>query len=89
MFFLRRRANKSVIMFPSRGAVYLYSNALSIGSIVIAINATVHFFMYTYYALKAMDYKLPKKVSMALTSLQITQMLVANALQMCRNTCLQ
>ncbi|CAD5118155.1 unnamed protein product [Dimorphilus gyrociliatus] len=45
----------------------------------IVMNYTVHSFMYTYYALKAMRVKVPKFISMVITSLQITQMIIGVA----------
>lgn len=45
----------------------------------IVMNYTVHSFMYTYYALKAMRIKVPKFISMIITSLQITQMIIGIA----------
>ncbi|CAG7820282.1 unnamed protein product, partial [Allacma fusca] len=38
------------------------------------VNAFVHSFMYSYYALKALGFKVPKNVSQALTTLQIVQL---------------
>ncbi|CAG7723987.1 unnamed protein product [Allacma fusca] len=38
------------------------------------VNAFVHSFMYSYYALKAMKIKIPRKISQALTTLQIVQL---------------
>ena len=40
----------------------------------IAMNFTVHSAMYSYYALKAMHYRIPRFVSMAITVAQLTQM---------------
>jgi hypothetical protein len=38
------------------------------------MNFTVHAFMYSYYALKAMNYRVPRFVSMAITVAQLSQM---------------
>ena len=43
------------------------------------MNYTIHAFMYTYYAFKAMRFHIPKCVSMAITTLQIMQMIVGTA----------
>lgn len=40
----------------------------------IWMNYTVHAFMYTYYALRAMRKRLPKMAAMMVTILQILQM---------------
>jgi elongation of very long chain fatty acids protein 6 len=40
----------------------------------IVMNFTVHSFMYSYYALKAMNYRVPRFVSMAITVAQLSQM---------------
>ncbi|CAG7720949.1 unnamed protein product [Allacma fusca] len=40
------------------------------------VNCFVHSFMYSYYALKALKFQIPKRVSMALTMLQIVQMIL-------------
>ncbi|CAG7785241.1 unnamed protein product [Allacma fusca] len=39
------------------------------------VNTFVHSFMYSYYALKAVKVQIPKRVSRALTSIQILQMI--------------
>ncbi|CAL8107277.1 unnamed protein product [Orchesella dallaii] len=41
----------------------------------IVMNYFVHTIMYTYYALRAMGFRLPRSVSMLITSLQIGQMI--------------
>ncbi|ODN05583.1 putative fatty acid elongation protein 3 [Orchesella cincta] len=41
------------------------------------VNLGVHSLMYTYYALKAMHFSIPKKISMALTTIQLGQMVLA------------
>jgi elongation of very long chain fatty acids protein 6 len=38
------------------------------------MNYIVHVFMYTYFALRAMGYRIPKQVAMFVTLLQISQM---------------
>lgn len=42
----------------------------------ISINFTVHAIMYTYYALKGCNLRIPKFVSMMVTWLQISQMFI-------------
>ncbi|XP_069125719.1 very long chain fatty acid elongase 6-like [Argopecten irradians] len=55
---------------------YMAHAQLGMGRWFIAMNYTVHAVMYSYYALRAMKFRIPKFVSMAITSLQITQMVV-------------
>ncbi|CAG0887944.1 unnamed protein product [Cyprideis torosa] len=57
--------------------LYGYGQGVAVGLIFCMVNALVHFFMYSYYALRSMRIKLPKIVSMTLTAMQIFQMLVA------------
>ncbi len=40
------------------------------------MNFLVHSFMYSYFALRAMQYKIPKAISKLITSLQILQMIL-------------
>ncbi|KAI1303685.1 putative fatty acid elongation protein 3 [Halotydeus destructor] len=42
----------------------------------ISVNYTVHAFMYTYYALSASGFRLPRKVAMTITTAQVAQMFV-------------
>jgi len=51
--------------YPS--AIHLY---------FMAVNVFVHSFMYSYYALKVLRVRIPKKISMAITSIQLLQMIV-------------
>jgi len=44
------------------------------------MNAVVHSFMYSYYALKALKFKLPRNFAMFVTSIQLLQMIVAVAM---------
>lgn len=56
---------------------YSYSGYTSTARYFILMNFTVHAFMYTYYALKASRVcRMPSWVSMAITGLQLSQMLV-------------
>jgi len=43
----------------------------------IVMNYTVHAYMYTYYALKAMKFNIPRWVNVVITSMQLTQMIIA------------
>jgi len=48
----------------------------------IAMNFTVHSAMYSYYALKAMHYRVPRVVSMIITTAQLTQMVIGCAVNL-------
>lgn len=45
------------------------------GDTFAIVNAFVHSFMYTYYACQTIGIRFPRPLSMALTSLQISQMI--------------
>lgn len=42
----------------------------------MTMNYAVHSLMYSYYALKAIGFKIPKSIAIAITSLQIIQMIL-------------
>jgi len=44
----------------------------------MTVNIFVHSVMYTYYALRAGGVKIPKKIAVAITSIQIVQMVVGS-----------
>uniref|UniRef100_A0A915CUS4 Elongation of very long chain fatty acids protein n=1 Tax=Ditylenchus dipsaci TaxID=166011 RepID=A0A915CUS4_9BILA len=52
----------------------------SLWQMFIFMNYTVHAFMYSYYALRALRMRLPKYVAMFITVLQITQMVFGVAI---------
>ncbi len=58
---------------------YSYPQHIGAGRWFIVMNYTIHSFMYTYYAFKAMRFQIPRFVSMVITSLQIVQMIVGTA----------
>ncbi|XP_045187612.2 elongation of very long chain fatty acids protein 6-like [Mercenaria mercenaria] len=51
-----------------------YTDQIANARYFVVTNYTVHSFMYSYYALRAMKFQLPKWVSMFITSLQLAQM---------------
>ena len=53
---------------------YSVRDSVAYGRWFIAMNYTVHAIMYSYYAFRAMRYRIPKSVSIAITSLQLLQM---------------
>ncbi|CAK5085109.1 unnamed protein product [Meloidogyne enterolobii] len=58
----------------------MYKDHAASGRWFIAMNYVVHSFMYTYYALRALQYKLPKWTAIFVTLLQISQMIVGLAI---------
>lgn len=42
----------------------------------VVLNFTVHSFMYSYYGLTALRYRIPKPIAITITSLQLVQMVV-------------
>ena len=55
---------------------YSYTDHTAPGRWFMVMNYTVHAFMYTYYAFRAMQFRIPKVINMVITSMQITQMTV-------------
>ena len=54
-------------------AWYIYSRYLGTGRYLIVMNYSVHSIMYSYYALKALRIRVPRFISMCITTLQILQ----------------
>ncbi|CAJ0932167.1 unnamed protein product, partial [Mesorhabditis belari] len=66
--------------------VYVWHAAVELtaaGRWFIFMNYAVHSIMYTYYTLAALGIRLPKAVSMTVTTLQTTQMLVGVGISCC------
>ncbi|KAL8597376.1 hypothetical protein ACOMHN_056139 [Nucella lapillus] len=55
---------------------YSYTEHTAPGRWFIVMNYMVHSAMYTYFALRALRYNIPKWVNMVITSLQLAQMIV-------------
>lgn len=53
---------------------YSYTDHTAPGRWFMVMNYTVHSFMYTYYALRALRIPVPKWVAMCITTMQISQM---------------
>ncbi|CAG0888131.1 unnamed protein product [Cyprideis torosa] len=53
---------------------YTFGQGPAIGAFFATMNFFVHSLMYLYYALRAMGYKISRKISIGLTLLQISQM---------------
>ena len=58
---------------------YSYTDHTAPGRWFMVMNYTVHAFMYSYYCLRAMKFRIPKPVSMFITAIQILQMTVGVA----------
>ncbi|KAH7638270.1 hypothetical protein DERF_004122 [Dermatophagoides farinae] len=54
---------------------FVFMDVPSTARWMVNMNFIVHTFMYSYYALTAMGYRLPRQVNVTLTTLQIVQML--------------
>jgi elongation of very long chain fatty acids protein 6 len=59
---------------------YSYTERTAPGRWFMVMNYTVHTFMYTYYALRAMRVKIPKGVNIFITAMQLAQMIIGCAL---------
>merc|ERR1711893_430864 len=57
-------------------AWYSYSEYTAQARWFIAMNYTVHSFMYSYYALRAQQFHVPRPVAMVVTAVQIIQMVI-------------
>uniref|UniRef100_A0A915JIN9 Elongation of very long chain fatty acids protein n=1 Tax=Romanomermis culicivorax TaxID=13658 RepID=A0A915JIN9_ROMCU len=55
---------------------HAYKDHTAAGRWFVYMNYVVHACMYTYYALRSMGYRLPKHLAMALTTMQILQMVL-------------
>lgn len=55
---------------------YSVQEPVAYGRWFIMMNYSVHAIMYSYYACRAMRYHIPKKISIAITSVQLLQMVV-------------
>ena len=55
---------------------YSYGEHISLGRWYICMNYVVHSLMYTYFALRALGFKVPKNIAMVITASQIIQMVL-------------
>jgi len=55
---------------------YSYQQQVSSARWFIVMNYMVHAMMYTYYALRAMKFRIPRPVAMCITSSQLLQMVI-------------
>jgi len=58
---------------------YSYKEYIAPARWYITLNFLIHSCMYTYYGLKALRYRIPKSVSVLITSLQLIQMVIGVA----------
>lgn len=54
---------------------YIYSDHPAMGRWIMNLNYGVHSIMYSYYALRAMDFRPPQFVAISITAIQIIQMI--------------
>ncbi|KAK3091815.1 hypothetical protein FSP39_022848 [Pinctada imbricata] len=59
---------------------YSYPDRTAAGRWFMVMNYVVHSIMYSYYTLRAMRYRLPRWVSMFITTLQLVQMIIGCSL---------
>lgn len=78
LIFLHWYHHITAMVYVWYGAAYPTAPARSL----MVMNYTVHTLMYTYYALKAMRIHIPRWVSRVITTLQISQMVVALAVHL-------
>lgn len=55
---------------------FSYKDYIAAARVGITMNFTVHALMYTYYGLRACRVRVPRSVNMAITSIQIIQMVI-------------
>lgn len=55
---------------------YSFSQNISLGRWFVTMNYCVHSLMYSYYALRALKYRIPRPIAMSITTLQILQMIL-------------
>lgn len=72
LIFLHWYHHITVMLF----AWLCYYEHLTAGRWYLVMNFTVHAFMYTYYTLRALRYRIPRWVQVGITSMQIAQMAV-------------
>lgn len=61
---------------------YSYPQHASCGRWYMVVNYSIHSMMYSYFAFKAMKFRIPKVISICITSLQIVQMVVGLTVSM-------
>lgn len=55
---------------------YSYGQNISLGRWFVTMNLVVHSLMYGYYVFRALQVYIPRQIAMAVTSLQIIQMII-------------
>src|SRR5882757_8974060 len=53
---------------------YAYGDVASTGRWYLGVNYMIHAIMYSYYAMRAINIKIPKPIAMFITSSQLIQM---------------
>ncbi|KAL3282829.1 hypothetical protein HHI36_005992 [Cryptolaemus montrouzieri] len=75
LMFLHWYHHITVLLYSWLG----YMDTVGTARWFVCMNYSVHSIMYTYFALRAMGFKLPKQLAMVVTSLQLLQMIVGCA----------
>ena len=76
LIFLHWYHHLSVVLF----VWYTYSETVATTRWYTTMNYFVHSVMYSYYSLKAMQYKVPKSVAVMITMLRIMQMIMGSTI---------
>ncbi|XP_076068708.1 elongation of very long chain fatty acids protein baldspot isoform X2 [Oratosquilla oratoria] len=75
LIFLHWYHHVTVLLY----AWYSYSDYIATARWFVCMNYMVHSVMYSYYALKALRFKVPRGISMAITTAQLAQMVMGAA----------
>lgn len=75
LIFLHWYHHVTVLLY----AWYSYSDYIATARWFICMNYLVHSVMYTYYALKALKFRVPRLIAMFITSAQLAQMIMGTA----------
>lgn len=72
MLFLHWYHHATVLLLSWLSIVDLAPTSM----VFATVNVAVHSFMYTYYALASIGYRIPKRISIGITVMQISQMVI-------------
>ncbi|RXG68960.1 Elongation of very long chain fatty acids protein 6 [Armadillidium vulgare] len=75
LIFLHWYHHVTVLLY----AWYSYPDYIATARWFICMNYLVHSAMYTYYALKALKFRVPRWIAMGITSAQLAQMIMGTA----------
>jgi len=75
LIFLHWYHHVTVLLY----AWYSYSDYIATARWFVCMNYLVHSVMYSYYALKAMKFRVPRWIAMTITTAQLAQMIMGSA----------